>query len=66
MEISETQLSDLAALADDCDALVQLATAPDAGAAHLAHLQDALRTLAMRIKAMVVGIGGDDPWRDEP
>jgi len=66
MEITEEQLSDLGALADDCDALVQLATAPDLPAAHLAHLQDALRSLAQRIKALVVTIGGDNPWKDEP
>lgn len=64
MIVTDEQLNELGEMADEIDNLVgatQLAMPP---AFHLQQLQHALPQLSEKIKALVVAIGGEDPWKE--
>jgi hypothetical protein len=64
MNITDEQLNELGEVADEIDNFVgatQLAMPP---AFHLQQLQRALPELSAKIKALVVAIGGENPWQE--
>jgi len=68
MEISYEQLDRIGQLADKADNFLQYAHGPFANAVPAATRFDALRTglteLRDQLKAVVVEVGGEDPWGD--
>jgi hypothetical protein len=68
MEISYDQLDRIGRLADTADNFLQYAEGPFANAVPAAIRFDALRVgltkLREDLKALVVEVGGEDPWGD--
>lgn len=62
MDITDEQLNELGELADECDNLIGASQLPMPPAFHLEQLRHGLSELSRKIKALVVAVGGEDPW----
>jgi hypothetical protein len=64
MNITDDWLEELGQLADELDNLVGAMELPMPAAFHVEQLKKLLPKVSTKIKALVVAIGGDDPWSD--
>jgi hypothetical protein len=63
--MNEEQLEELGQLADEIDNLVGAMDLPMPAVFHVEQLKKLLPGISTKIKALVVSVGGDDPWSDE-
>jgi hypothetical protein len=64
--VVEEQIERLGQLADEADNLIAASKLAMPPAFHVDQLRKGLRKLSEQIKALVVEIGGEDPWEGQP
>lgn len=65
MNITEEQLDEVGRAADSLDNLIAAANLPMPASRKLHYTLGSLRALSAKLKAIVVTVGGDDPWGDK-
>lgn len=66
MQITDDQLEEFGQMADTCDNLIGALEMPLPPAMQIEQTKLALQKLSAQIKALVVAIGGDNPWEEAP
>jgi hypothetical protein len=66
LTITDDQLEELGQLADELDNMCGAMELPMPAAFHIEQLKVLLPKVSTKIKALVVAIGGDDPWSETP
>ena len=64
MSISDEQIEELGQIADEIDNLCGAMELPMPAAFHIEQLKKLLPEISIRIKSLVVAVGGGDPWGD--